>query len=87
MSLVWVTGASGVGKSTVCAVLKARDELAVDADGEGYNHWVDRASGQVVAEPPDPVPAGCNLDPRWWSPAPATDPSANPRCRTCRAAA
>jgi hypothetical protein len=56
--LVWVTGNSGVGKSAVCALLKSRGELAVDADWEGYNHWVDRTSGQVVADPPYPVPAG-----------------------------
>ncbi|HEY1915368.1 MAG TPA: hypothetical protein VGH27_07305 [Streptosporangiaceae bacterium] len=31
---------------------------AIDADGEGYNHWVDRTTGQPVADPPDPVPAG-----------------------------
>jgi shikimate kinase len=58
MPLVWVTGSSGVGKSTVCALLKSRGELAVDADWEGYSHWVDRASEQVVANPPDPVPDG-----------------------------
>ena len=58
MSLVWVTGTSGVGKSTVCTYLKSLGQLAVDADWEGYNHWVDRASGQVVVDPPDPVPAG-----------------------------
>ena len=34
MPLVWVTGNAGAGKSTVCALLKARGELAVDADGE-----------------------------------------------------
>jgi hypothetical protein len=56
--LVWVTGNSGVGKSTVCAFLKSWGELAMDADWEGYNHWVDRTSGQVVVDPPDPVPAG-----------------------------
>jgi hypothetical protein len=56
--LVWVTGNSGVGKSTVCAVLKDLGELAADADWEGYNHWVDRTSGQVVDNPPYPVPAG-----------------------------
>jgi dephospho-CoA kinase len=55
---VWVTGSSGVGKSTVCALLKSLGESAVDADWEGYNHWVDRTSGQVVVDPPDPVPAG-----------------------------
>jgi hypothetical protein len=56
--LVWVTGNSGVGKSTVCALLKGLGELAFDADWEGYSHWVDRANGQVVAEPPYPVQAG-----------------------------
>lgn len=56
--LMWVTGSPGVGKSTVCALLKSRGELAVDADWEGYNHWVDRTSGQVVTVPPYPVPAG-----------------------------
>ena len=56
--LVWVTGTSGVGKSTVCALLKSRGQLAVDADWEGYNHWADRTSGQVVVNPPYPAPAG-----------------------------
>ena len=56
--LVWVTGNSGVGKSTVCAVLQGLGELAFDADWEGYSHWVDRRRGQVVADPPYPVPAG-----------------------------
>ena len=32
--------------------------MAVDADWEGYSHWVDRTSGQVVLDAPDPVPAG-----------------------------
>ena len=57
MTLVWVTGTSGVGKSSVCALLKSRGHLAVDADWEGCNHWVDRKSGEVVVDPPDPVPA------------------------------
>jgi AAA domain len=58
MPLVWVTGSSGVGKSTVCDLLKSRGELAVDADFEGFSYWVDRKSGRVVTSPPDPVPAG-----------------------------
>ncbi len=58
MPLVWVTGNSGAGKSTVCALLNNLGELAVNADWEGYNHWVDRTSGQVAADPPYPVPAG-----------------------------
>jgi len=56
--VVWVTGNSGVGKSTVCALLRSQGELAIDADWEGYSHWVDRTTGQVVADPPYPVPAG-----------------------------
>jgi hypothetical protein len=56
--LVWVTGNSGAGKSTVCALLKSLGELAFDADWEGYSHWVGRASGQGAADPPYPVPAG-----------------------------
>ena len=58
MPLMWVTGSPGVGKSTICALLKSRGELAVDADWEGHNHWVERTSGQIVADPPYPVPAG-----------------------------
>lgn len=58
MALVWVTGGSGVGKSTICELLKSRGELAVDADMDGYNRWVDRTSGQVVADFPATVPAG-----------------------------
>jgi hypothetical protein len=39
--------------------------VAVDADWEGYSHWVDRTSGQVVADPPYPTPAGW-LDRYGW---------------------
>jgi broad-specificity NMP kinase len=56
--LVWVTGNSGVGRSTACEPLKNRERLAVDADWEGYSHWVDRATATVVSDPPYPVPAG-----------------------------
>ena len=58
MPLVWVTGSPGVGKSTVCSLLKSRSEFAVDADWDGFNHWVHRATGEVNADPPYPVPAG-----------------------------
>ncbi|USX51419.1 AAA family ATPase [Lentzea sp. HUAS12] len=65
MPLVWVTGASGGGKSAVCALLQSRGELAVDTDWEGYNQWVDRVSGRAVVDPPDPVPPGW-LDRYAW---------------------
>ncbi len=65
VTLVWVTGSPGAGKSTACELLQGRGELAVDADWEGYNQWFDRASGQVVTAPPDPVPAGW-LDRFGW---------------------
>ncbi|WP_163512410.1 divalent cation tolerance protein CutA [Fodinicola acaciae] len=65
VGLVWVTGSSGVGKSTVCTLLKSRGEQAVDADWDGYNHWVDRKTGQVVVDPPYPAPAGW-LDRFGW---------------------
>ena len=58
MPIVWVTGGPGVGKSTVCALLKDQGKRAIDADWEGYNHWVERTTGELVSIPPDPVPAG-----------------------------
>ncbi|MDX8036860.1 AAA family ATPase [Lentzea sp. BCCO 10_0856] len=60
-----MTGTSGAGKSTVCALLKSRGRSTIDADWEGYNHWVGRTSGEVVVDPPDPVPAGW-LDRFGW---------------------
>ena len=58
MALVWVTGVPGSGKSSVCASLKAAGHHAVDADWEGYNRWVHRRTGEVIADPPYPVPDG-----------------------------
>ncbi|MFI5952361.1 AAA family ATPase [Cryptosporangium sp. NPDC051539] len=58
MTVVWVTGNSGVGKSTVCELLEQRGHEAIDADWEGYNRWVDRLTGEVVVDPPYPVPRG-----------------------------
>lgn len=58
MPLVWVTGVSGSGKSSVCELLKSQGRLAVDADWEGFSQWVHRDTGEAVADPPYPVPAG-----------------------------
>ncbi len=43
----------------MCEVLKGRGYVTVDADWEGYSHWVHRGTGQVILDPPYPVP------PRW----------------------
>ena len=56
MRLVWVTGISGAGKSTVCQVLKSRGIAAIDTDWDGFNFWVNRQSGDLVANPPYPTP-------------------------------
>lgn len=48
MSLVYITGLSGSGKSTVCKELKKKGFEAYDADGEGFNRWCDMATGKVV---------------------------------------
>ncbi|MCX4878255.1 hypothetical protein [Streptomyces sp. NBC_00847] len=65
MPLVWVTGNSGTGKSTVCGLLRARGYLALDADADGFSQWIDRAGGEVVRDPPYPVPEGW-LDRYGW---------------------
>jgi uridine kinase len=64
--LVWVTGNSGTGKSTVCGVLRARGHVALDADEDGFSRWTDRATGEVVVDPPCPVPGGW-LDRHGWA--------------------
>jgi dephospho-CoA kinase len=42
--LVWVTGNSVTGKSTVCGVLRARGHVAFDTDEDGFSRWIDRAT-------------------------------------------
>lgn len=63
--LVWVTGVPGSGKSSACEVLKAHGRIAVDADWEGYNHWVRRDTGERLDDSPSPVPAGWMDDHAW----------------------
>jgi hypothetical protein len=65
MALVWVTGNSGTGKSTVCSFLQDQGRQAFDSDSDGYCHWFDRTTGEPVEDPPDPVPAGW-LDSFGW---------------------
>ncbi|MFJ9736612.1 AAA family ATPase [Streptomyces sp. NPDC101166] len=66
MTLVWVTGNSGTGKSTVCGMLRERGHVALDADEDGFSRWFDRADGEVVTDPPFPVPGGW-LDRYGWA--------------------
>lgn len=63
--LVWVTGVSGSGKSSVCGILKGDGRIAVDADNEGFSQWVHRLTGERAVDPPDPTPAGW-LDHFGW---------------------
>jgi hypothetical protein len=63
--LVWVTGISGAGKSTVCQALKTTGVVAIDTDWDGYNHWVHNVTGEPVVDPPYPTPADW-LDTHAW---------------------
>jgi AAA domain len=65
VSLVWITGNSGAGKSTICEVLRERGYQSFDGDDDGYCRWVERATGTVVSDPPYPVPQGW-LDRFGW---------------------
>jgi shikimate kinase len=65
VTVAWVTGNSGTGKSTVCEELRARGYVALDADEDGFCRWIDRAEGGVVIDPPYPVPEGW-LDRHGW---------------------
>lgn len=51
MTLVWVTGVSGTGKSTLCRTLRARGLDAHDAD-DGFCQWVDTRTGTVIDSVP-----------------------------------
>ncbi|MFI5728609.1 AAA family ATPase [Kribbella sp. NPDC051587] len=50
MPLFYVAGASGAGKSTVCAELARRGHPSYDVDADGLAVWLDRA-GNVVPMP------------------------------------
>jgi hypothetical protein len=47
-------------------VLRARGHVALDTDEDGFSRWIDRAKGEVVVDPPYPVPGGW-LDRYGWA--------------------
>lgn len=51
MSLIFVTGSPGAGKSSVCQELKARGFQAYDTDEDQLAGWYDKRSGQPVSMP------------------------------------
>lgn len=48
---ILLTGMSGVGKSTVIRELAARSYKAIDADYDGWSHWINMHTGLPVAPP------------------------------------
>jgi broad-specificity NMP kinase len=50
--LVWVTGLSGTGKSSVAARLRDLGHRSVDTDDDGISGWRCHATGENVPSPP-----------------------------------
>lgn len=53
MPLVYLTGISGSGKSSVIRELQARGYEAHGVDEMGYADWVDRKTGEIIPFPED----------------------------------
>ena len=51
MGLVYLTGTSGVGKTTVGAELRRRGFTVYDVDADGLARWFENASGAEVSLP------------------------------------
>jgi AAA domain len=66
MGLVYVTGISGSGKSTVRAELRARGFVAHDVDEDGYKSWYRRDSGTPAREQRAWVDADRPWQRRYW---------------------
>lgn len=65
MKRVLLTGMSGTGKSTLIRELAARGYKAIDADYDGWSHWVNMRTG-LPASPPAPGEYGWDeLDWVW----------------------
>ena len=75
MTLCWVAGLSGTGKSTIVGELQRAGELAWDADD--FSFWRDRQSGDAAENPAGGRPDGW-LDRYAW----VVDPRRVEQCRT-----
>ncbi len=53
MSLIYITGTPGTGKSTVLRELQARGHKAHGTDEHGYSQWIDRKTNKAVVPPED----------------------------------
>ncbi len=62
MSLIYITGVSGSGKSTVLQKLEKQGFEAHGVDEEGYADWIDRETGAIAPFPHDDP----NLDIHDW---------------------
>jgi dephospho-CoA kinase len=51
MSLIYITGPTASGKTTVGEALRAKGYEVHDTDDEGMRHWKNKATGQTVKPP------------------------------------
>lgn len=65
--LVWVTGLSGTGKSSVAVRLRELGHRSVDADDDGISGWRSHATGEIVPSPPIGQRPADWLDRFGWS--------------------
>ncbi len=63
MTLCWVAGLSGTGKSTIVQQLLASNELAWDADDLSF--WRDRGTGEAATVPAGGRPDGWTARYGW----------------------
>jgi hypothetical protein len=63
MALIYVTGASGAGKSTVRTELHRRGYLTYGTDEDGLSRWFDNRTGTEVSMPTDPA----HRDGDWYA--------------------
>lgn len=61
MPLIYITGISGSGKSTVCEELKRRGYTAYDTDHDGIAFFYHNDTGEPIIEPVAPE----NRTPEW----------------------